>query len=114
MVAVAPPDGTAASDDGLTDAGRGRFAVPTWLEHATMVVALLWWAWPLTTRIGGRGVGALTIGVLTVLPAVLVQRPWRRLPAVALALALAIPLAALLVCFLTPVGFAPADSAANY
>ncbi|MFL6240726.1 MAG: O-antigen ligase family protein [Actinomycetes bacterium] len=85
-----------------------------WLEHLTIVAALLWWAWPLTTRAGGRGAGALPVGVVIGLAAFVVQRPWRRLPLVALTLATAIAVAALLVCFLTPVGFARADSAVTY
>ena len=112
MVAVAPPDERPAPA-GSADAPPQRSDRPR-LEHATLALALLWWAWPLTARVGGRGVGALTIGALTVLPALIVQRPWRRLPAPALVAATAVALAALLVCVVTPVGFARADSAVSY
>src|SRR5205085_5663797 len=112
MVAVAPT-GEQPSPHAATAPVRAGNSRP-WAEHATVAIALWWWAWPLTTRVGGRGPGALTIGLLTVLPALLMQRPWRRLPAPALALGTGVGLAALLVCFLTPVGFARADGAVAY
>jgi hypothetical protein len=111
MVAVAPPDAQPAARRERTEQAARAWR---WVEHTTVGLALLWWAWPLTARTGGRGAGALAIGCATVLAAMAAQRPWRRVPSAMAATAVAVSLAALLVCELTPVGFARADSAVNY
>jgi hypothetical protein len=112
MVAVAPRDERPVADEPA--APRARIDWPVWLEHGAVVAALLWWAWPLTSRIGGRGPGALAIGCALTFVAFVLQRPWRRLPAYAGVLGALVSLSALLICVFTPVGFARTDSAVNY
>ena len=82
-------------------------------EHVAVVLALAWWAIPLTHAVGGRAPHALVLGLCSLAPALGLTRWWQR-PRLVVALPLTVAAAALLVCVASPTGWAGADVAAGY
>jgi O-antigen ligase len=84
------------------------------LEHAAVVLLMLWWAGPMTRAQGGRGPGATAWALALLVPALLLTRAWSRVSAVLLIAAWAVPLGALAMCLLAPSGWNGADDLASY
>ena len=103
----APPEAAAQRE------GR-RISRPEAVEHACVILALAWWAGPLTDRVGGRGPGAVSVGLALLLPALLVVQPWRRVGPWGLALGGATGGAALFVCVVSATGWYGGNDAASY
>ncbi|WP_323791503.1 hypothetical protein [Nocardioides sp.] len=82
------------------------------LADAAVALTLLWWAVYLARGTGGREPHLLSYGCLLLAAAVVVVRPWRRLPTRALLLGHAVGAAAYGVVLLAPTGSAGADEAA--
>ncbi|HVA61946.1 MAG TPA: O-antigen ligase family protein [Mycobacteriales bacterium] len=76
--------------------------------------AVAWWAIPLTHAVGGRTPGAVPEALLAIVPALVLTRPWSRLPRWVLALGLAVAAGAIAVCGFAPTGWTGADTAAAY
>jgi O-antigen ligase len=94
--------------------GRARLARGELLEHGLVLALLLMVVAPLTLAQGGRDAGAAAWAAMVAVPALLVTRPWSRLPVRALALVAAVAVAALLVLPLTGSGRAGAVAALTY
>jgi O-antigen ligase len=84
------------------------------LEHGLVAALLLLVVAPLAHAGGGRDGGAAAWAALLVVPALVVTRPWARLPARGLVLVAAVVVAALLVLPLSGVGRAGAVAALTY
>jgi O-antigen ligase len=100
----------------VTMKGRHRTARPATragVEHASVVLLLAYWAFPLAHDFGGRGAISLSWALLSGLPALLLTRPWARFPLSCLC-AGAVSVSALLVCVFAPTGWAGSDAAAGY
>ena len=104
-VTVAPPAAALA---------RPARDVRALVETAAVAVALAWAALPLTAADGGRSPARVRDGLAVLLPALLLTRPWRRLPRVATGLGLWLGAAALAVAALSPAGWSGGDDAAAY
>ena len=86
-------------------------------KHAPSVVvtaALGWWATYLVWGTGGREPHLLSVGIILLLAASLLVRPWRTLPLPALALGNGIGVAAFVVVLTAPTGSAGLPEAASY
>jgi O-antigen ligase len=79
-----------------------------------LAIALLVWAGPVTSGAGGRDAWVLGLGLLSVLPALVVLRPWRHVPAWQVLVCLSPALAALVVCLTTPTAFDGLDEMASF
>lgn len=91
-----------------------RVAALAVLEWSAMLAALGWWAVPMAARVGGRGPGGVAGGLATLVPALALTRPWRRLPVRVVLLGLGICAGALAVYATSPTGWYGADIAASY
>jgi O-antigen ligase len=105
---LAPP--APAAEPGTPHRSRPAQRLP----DLAAVALLAWWAGPMTSREGGRGAGATAIALVLVTVMLLLTAPWRVLPARVLALVVAVPAAALLVCLTAPTGWYGADDLAAY
>ncbi len=83
-------------------------------EHLAVALALMWWAGPLTDRIGGRGPWAVSFGLVLLVPALLLVRPWNAVPPAWAWPAWSVGAAALGVCALSPTGWSGANDATSY
>ena len=79
-----------------------------------MLAALAWWATRFVEGTGGREPRVLTTGLVLLLVATLLVRPWRRLPVSVLLLGTGLGLAALAVVLTAPTGLAGRHEAASY
>jgi O-antigen ligase len=98
---------------------RGRAWLARWvadprLEHLAVVLALLVVVSPLAHAGGGRDAGSAAWAGLLVVPALLVTRPWARVPVSGLVLVAAVAVAALAVLPATDSGRAGAVAALAY
>jgi O-antigen ligase len=91
-----------------------RAPVRAWVSDAAVLAALAWWATGLTRGTGGRDAHVLSIALVLLLPGLLAVQPWRRLPAVATACGLAVPVASFLVTVVAPTGWRGANEAASW
>jgi hypothetical protein len=82
--------------------------------HVPVAAALGWAVLPLAHATGGRAAPSLTVGLALLVVALLAVRIWRATSPAAFGLAVAISLAALLVCVLTPPGWFGGTAAASY
>ncbi|GAC1323661.1 MAG: hypothetical protein NVSMB13_03890 [Mycobacteriales bacterium] len=114
MTVVALAVETGAEDATPATPAHKRRDIVSIAEHQAVLAALLWWALPMTHRLGGRGPGAVSGGLLLMVPALLLVQPWRRLPVRWSALALSVPIAAFGVCLVAPTGWYGANDAAAY
>src|SRR5688572_1072070 len=81
------------------DGDRARTTTAGHLATATVVLAVLAWAVPLTHGSGGRDPWVLGLALVALAPALLATRPWRVLPAWQLLIAVTPGLVAIVVCF---------------
>lgn len=111
MTALLSPLGQASTDAlperGATPRGRRDMAA-----GAAVGSVLLVWALPMTHGAGGRDPWLLGLGLLSLLPALLLLRPWRSLPASHVLLSMAPAVAALAVCLSAATGFDGLDETA--
>ncbi len=77
-------------------------------------LAVAYLTMPFAQATGGRDSWALTKAAAVVVVALVAAKPWRRLRAGTLAFALAVAIAALTVCLVTPAGWFGATTAASY
>jgi len=78
-----------------------------------LAVALVVWAGPLTHSSGGRDAWVLALGLLSLLPALVLLRPWKTVPRRFVLVAASPALAALVVCLTAPTGFDGLDETAS-
>ena len=86
-------------------------------RHAASVsvlATLAWWATRFVEGTGGREPRVLTTGLVLLLVATVLVRPWRRLPVPALVIGTGLGLAALVVVLTAPTGLAGRHEAASY
>jgi O-antigen ligase len=83
-------------------------------SSVSVVAAILVWALPVTHGTGGRASWVLATGLLSLLPALVLVRPWRTVPTWQLMVALSPAAAAVTVCLTAPTGFDGLDEAAAY
>jgi hypothetical protein len=83
------------------------------LATATIGLALLAWAVPLTHGAGGRDPWVLALALLALAPALIVNRPWRVLPTWQIVLAVCPALAAIVVCLTAATGWDGLDEVAT-
>lgn len=95
------------------DGDRARTSPGGHLATATVVLALLGWAVPLTHGSGGRDPWALGLALVLLAPALLATRPWRVLPGWQLLLAVTPGLVAISVCLTAPTGWDGLDEVAT-
>jgi O-antigen ligase len=107
LAPLAPVDGQPASD---AKAPTGRVDLAA---GVALAVALVVWAVPVTHGTGGRDPWVLGLGLLSVVPALLLVRPWRVLPTWQVSVAMAPAVAALIVCLTAPTGFDGLDETAT-
>ena len=80
-----------------------------------LVVALLaWWGTALTWGAGGLDPYLVSVACVLAIPALVLVRPWQRLPTLALVLAVAVSVAVWGVVLTAPTGFNGANTAATY
>lgn len=87
-------------------------ALPGAARAASMLVVLAVWALPVTHGLGGRDPWMLGLGLLALLPALVLLRPWSSVPTWHTCVAVGPALAALVVCLTTPTGFDGLDELA--
>jgi hypothetical protein len=80
---------------------------------ASIGIALVAWAIPLTHGSGGQEPWVLALAIVALAPALLATRPWRVLPAWQVLLALVPGLAAIVVCMTAPTGWDGLDEVAS-
>jgi O-antigen ligase len=105
-----------ARDERVVDtsvADRRRPRLTEVLTIGSVAAFLLVWALPVTHGTGGRAAWALGLGVVSLLPALLLVRPWSRVPLWLTALAMAPAAAGLVVCLTAPTGFDGLDETAG-
>lgn len=76
----------------------------TWRD-ASVALVLLWWAVPLVRGTGGREPHLLSIGLVLLVVATALVRPWRELSRRVYACLVAVPVAAFLVVTVAPTGW---------
>ncbi len=95
------------------DGDRARTTTAGHLATATLVLALLAWAVPLTHGAGGRDPWVLGLALVALAPALLATRPWRVLPAWQVLLAVTPGLASIVVCLTAPTRWDGLDEVAT-
>ncbi len=95
-----------------TTALRSALAHPSALEHTLVAVAAAAWLLRLTPKSGGLFNTSTAFAAVAMVPALIVTRPWRRVPLVVIAATGLAAAGALLVLMTTPSGWQQADSPA--
>ncbi|HVU72674.1 MAG TPA: O-antigen ligase family protein [Mycobacteriales bacterium] len=117
MTVLAPPGGAAVPAQ-RDPAGPARPAglrgVRVRPDTVAVAVVLADWAWPLTHATGGRSAGVIGAGLVLLLAALGVVRPWEVLARRWTVLAAAVAAGALGVGFVAPGGWSGDDTAASY
>lgn len=98
----------------VVDRPQPRFQRRAAGEHVAAAAVVLWWAGPMTTRLGGRGPGAQAVLLVLLAALILLSAPWRHLTRGAAALTCLVPLGALVMCLAAPTGWYGADDFAAY
>jgi hypothetical protein len=104
----------AAPSEGAPDGPPRRAGGREIIASATLVVALFVWAGPVTYGSGGRSPWVVGLGLLSLLPALVVLRPWRTLPSWHVLVAMSPAVAALAVCLTAPTAFDGLDETAAF
>lgn len=106
------PASTPSSVPGLVD--RVREAAPKLAPAVSVGATLAWWSTYFLWGTGGREPHVLSVAVALLGVSMLLVRPWRTLPLVALLLGNGVGVAAWLVVLTAPTGLAGAHEAASY
>ena len=83
-------------------------------EHLVAALTVLWWAGPMTTRLGGRGPAATAVAIVLVALLFAVTRAWRRVSLSLLVAAALVAVGGLVMCLAAPTGWYGADDFAGY
>lgn len=117
MTVIAEPTSTDAGS--RPQSWRLRPSLPTLesdrravAEGAAVALALGVWLFFVTPRAGGREPGTLVPALVSLLPALILTAPWRRLSRIRLFLPLGVALSAVAVCIVSPYAWSGASSAA--
>lgn len=97
-----------------TGAGAATELVRRHAATAAVLATLAWWSTRFVEGTGGREPHVLSTGLVLLLVATLLVRPWRRLPLRVLALGTGLGAAALVVVLTAPTGLAGRHEAASY
>lgn len=111
---TAAPTTGASKPRGTTASVAVTQAVQRHAATVSVLATLAWWATRFVEGTGGREPRMLSTGLVLLLVATLLVRPWRRLPVRVLALGTGLGVAALVVVLTAPTGLAGRHEAASY
>jgi O-antigen ligase len=107
-------DAILAPPPALQPAPSARAGLRQVAADVSVPLALLWWATGLTWATGGRDPHVLSVALVLLALAAGLVRPWRTLPVVELAAAVAVGAAAFAVTAVAPTGWDGASAAASW